>query len=47
VARMMTHFELSAHPGYMDYYTSALFLPHTNLELFPSVKSNLEGGGGP
>lgn len=47
VARMMTHFELSAHPGYMDYYTSALFLPHTNLELFPSVKSNLEGGQGP
>ncbi len=44
VARMMTHFELSAHPGYMDYYMSALFLPHTNIELFPSVKERLEGG---
>ncbi len=42
VARMMTHFELSAHPGYMDYYMSALFLPHTNIELFPSVKEKLE-----
>lgn len=46
VARMMTHFELSAHPGYMDYYMSALFLPHTNLELFPSVSEKLEGGEG-
>ncbi len=44
VARMMTHFELSAHPGYMDYYMSALFLPHTDLNLFPSVKEWLEGG---
>ena len=42
VARMMTHFELSAHPGYMDYYMSALFLPHTNIEFFPSVKEKLE-----
>ena len=43
VARMMTHFELSAHPRYMDYYMSALFLPHTDIELFPSVKEKLEG----
>ncbi|WP_022853232.1 ASKHA domain-containing protein [Thermodesulfatator atlanticus] len=42
VAQMMTHFELSAHPGYMDYYVSALFLPHTNLDLFPSVKELLQ-----
>ena len=42
IANMMTHFELSAHPGYMDYYVSALFLPHTNLDLFPSVKKILE-----
>ena len=41
VARMMTHFELSAHPGYMDYYVSALFLPHTNADLFPTVKELL------
>ncbi len=42
VANMMTHFELSAHPRYMDYYVSALFLPHTNLELFPTVKELIE-----
>ena len=42
VAGMMTHFELSAHPGYMDYYVSALFLPHTNIDLFPTVKELLE-----
>ena len=42
VAGMMTHFELSAHPRYMDYYVSALFLPHTNIDLFPSVKKLLE-----
>ena len=41
VADMMTHFELSAHPGYMDYYVSALFLPHTNIDLFPTVKELL------
>ncbi len=41
VADMMTHFELSAHPGYMDYYVSALFLPHTNIDLFPTVKEIL------
>ena len=41
VAGMMTHFELSAHPGYMDYYVSALFLPHTNIDLFPTVKELL------
>ncbi len=44
VASMMTHFELSAHPRYMDYYVSALFLPHTNLELFPTVKDLIESG---
>ncbi len=38
ISHMMTHFELSAHPGYMDYYVSALFLPHTNIDLFPTVK---------
>ncbi len=41
IAHMMTHFELSAHPGYMDYYVSALFLPHTNIDLFPTVKELL------
>ena len=38
IAKKMTSFELSVEPGYMDEYVSALFLPHTDLSLFPSVK---------
>ncbi len=40
IAQMMTHVELSNHPQYMDYYMAALFLPHTNEALFPSIKIN-------
>ncbi|MHB1415056.1 MAG: ASKHA domain-containing protein, partial [Chloroflexota bacterium] len=38
VAKMMTYVELSVHPEYMDHYVSALFLPHTNMDAFPSVR---------
>ncbi len=38
VAGMMTNFDLSATPGYMDRYVAALFLPHTEMEYFPSVR---------
>lgn len=38
IAKKMTSFELSVEPGYMNEYVAALFLPHTNLELFPTVK---------
>jgi len=38
----MTNFELSTVPGYMDRYVSGLFLPHTDLKLFPSVAGKLE-----
>lgn len=37
IAQMMTHLELSNHPQYMDYYMAALFLPHTQEDLFPSI----------
>lgn len=37
VCKQMTYIDFSSHPGYMDDFTSALFLPHTNLEMFPSV----------
>lgn len=42
LARAMTNLELSIFPGYMDRYVSGLFLPHTDLELFPSVAEKLE-----
>ena len=37
LARRMTYIDLSADPAYMDQYMAALFLPHTDLRLFPSV----------
>ena len=41
VTRMMTNFELSETPSYMDHYVAALFLPHTNLDQFPKLKTRL------
>lgn len=37
IARGMTYLELSVYPSYMEEYIAALFLPHTNLETFPTV----------
>ncbi|MEJ2672985.1 MAG: ASKHA domain-containing protein [Deltaproteobacteria bacterium] len=42
VAEMMTNFELSETPGYMDQYIAALFLPHTKMDYFPSVAERLK-----
>lgn len=38
IARRMTYVELSTDPAYMDQYTGALFIPHTDPERFPSVR---------
>ncbi|MCX5710601.1 MAG: ASKHA domain-containing protein, partial [Candidatus Omnitrophica bacterium] len=38
IARKITYFELSVDPGYMDQYMAALFFPHTDLKIFPTVK---------
>ncbi len=38
IARGMTNVELSVDPGYMDRYLAAAFLPHTDIDLFPTVK---------
>lgn len=37
LARRMTCLELSTDPTYMDQYTGAMFLPHTDPGQFPSV----------
>jgi uncharacterized 2Fe-2S/4Fe-4S cluster protein (DUF4445 family) len=37
VAKMMTNFELSESPRFMDNYVAALFLPHTHEHFFPGV----------
>lgn len=37
IAAKMTYLELSADNAFYDAFTSALFLPHTDLDAFPSV----------
>jgi uncharacterized 2Fe-2S/4Fe-4S cluster protein (DUF4445 family) len=44
VATYMTNFELSVEPSFMNEYTSALFLPHTDLDKFPTVAVELGMG---
>lgn len=41
IARMMTYLELSADNTFYDAFTSALFLPHTDLSQFPTVAAAL------
>ena len=42
VAVMMTNLELSQNSQFMHDYVAALFLPHTHIDEFPSVKSSLK-----
>jgi uncharacterized 2Fe-2S/4Fe-4S cluster protein (DUF4445 family) len=37
VAKNMTNLELSNYQPFMDEYVAAMFLPHTDRKLFPSV----------
>ncbi len=37
IAQSITNLELSVSPGFMDEYMSALFLPHTDMNAFPTV----------
>ena len=42
IAARMTNIELCAEPSYMEEYVGAQFLPHTDIDLFPSVMQKLE-----
>jgi uncharacterized 2Fe-2S/4Fe-4S cluster protein (DUF4445 family) len=42
IASKMTYVDLSSDARYMDSYVKALFLPHTEMSLFPSVARRLE-----
>ncbi len=44
IASAMTYVELSTSHKYMNEYTSCLFLPHTDVERFPSVTKLAYGG---
>ncbi len=42
IASKMTYFDLMSNNKYMEEYVSANFLPHTNIEKFPSVAEELK-----
>jgi uncharacterized 2Fe-2S/4Fe-4S cluster protein (DUF4445 family) len=42
IAKRMTYIELSADNSFYEAFTSALFLPHTDLHKFPSVAEALQ-----
>ena len=41
VLKKMTNFELSETRSFMDHYVAALFLPHTDLKLFPKLAARM------
>jgi uncharacterized 2Fe-2S/4Fe-4S cluster protein (DUF4445 family) len=41
IAKSMTYIELSADNSFYEAFTSALFLPHTDMSKFPSVETTL------
>jgi uncharacterized 2Fe-2S/4Fe-4S cluster protein (DUF4445 family) len=41
VSSLITNVELSESPQFMNHYMASLFLPHTDMSLFPTVKEKL------
>jgi len=39
---MMTYLDLSSSKEFFDQYSSALFLPHTEIDQFPMVRERLD-----
>ena len=39
ISRKMTYIDLSTDPSYMDRFLASLFLPHTDTNLFPTVRA--------
>jgi len=44
IADGITYFDLSTDPTFMEEFTSACFLPHTNIEEFPTVLAKFSSG---
>ncbi|MFZ2446319.1 MAG: ASKHA domain-containing protein [Syntrophobacteraceae bacterium] len=42
IANRMTYFELSVNQDFMNEFVASLFLPHTDMTLFPSVRKVLD-----
>ncbi|MFH1478375.1 MAG: ASKHA domain-containing protein [Candidatus Omnitrophota bacterium] len=45
IANKTTYIDLSTNASFMNNYSASLFLPHTDIEIFPSVKKALTGKG--
>ncbi len=43
VSKLITNMELSENPDFMTHYMAAMFLPHTDMSLFPTIKDKLPG----
>jgi len=43
ISRRTTYYDLLGTPDYVDQFQQAMFLPHTNIELFPSVAGAMAG----
>jgi uncharacterized 2Fe-2S/4Fe-4S cluster protein (DUF4445 family) len=41
IASKMTYIELSADNSFYDAFTSAMFMPHTELDLFPTIRNQI------
>lgn len=41
IKERITYFELNANEVFMNKFVSSKFLPHTNLDYFPSVKAKM------
>lgn len=46
IAAKVTYFELNANSAFMDKFSGSKFLPHTDLERYPSVKKRLQTRAG-
>jgi len=42
ISNHLTYIDFSSNSQYMDEFTSALFLPHTNVKAFPSVELKIK-----
>lgn len=45
IARRITYFELNASQQFMNRFAGSKFLPHTNLDYYPTVKEKLKRRG--
>jgi uncharacterized 2Fe-2S/4Fe-4S cluster protein (DUF4445 family) len=45
IAKNITYFELNANQTFMNKFVSSKFLPHTNMDYFPTVKARLASRG--